>query len=105
MYKTIWIAIVGEVVECRREPDNCKDRYAVAVIKDDAVIGHLPRTISKLCSIFLRRGCTIQCRVIGSRQYSAGLPQGGLEIPCLLTFKGLSKEIKKLKKHLPAVAV
>ena len=34
---------------------------------------------------FLRSG-TIRCEVSGSRQYSADLDQGGLEVPYKLTF-------------------
>ena len=32
----------------------------------------------------------------GRRKYSTDLPQGGVEIPCLLLFEGEAKEIKKL---------
>ena len=45
---------------------------------------------------FLRRGGTISCEITGQRKYSRDLPQGGLEVPCVLTFKGDEKEIKKL---------
>ena len=100
VYKVIWAAAIGEEVECRREPTNFHDRYAVAVIKDGNTIGHLPRKLSKICSLFLKRGGYIRCHVIGSRRYSADLPQGGLEIPCTLLFKGQSKEIYKLKQCL-----
>ena len=65
---------------------------SVAVIKDDIVIGHLPRNISRVCSLFLCRGVVL-CTVTGSRWYSADLPQGGLEILCLLLFKAQHKEI------------
>ena len=27
------------------------DRYAIAVMKDDVVIGHLPRALSRICSL------------------------------------------------------
>ena len=33
-------------------------------------------------------------------QYSGDLPQGGLEIPCLLTFRGDKKEVMKVRKLL-----
>ena len=46
--------------------------------------------------MFLLRGGTITCRVTASRRYSGDLPQGGLEIPCLLTFKGTMKDIAKI---------
>lgn len=97
IYKSIWTAIVGEQLACQREPTNIHDRYAVAVIKSDTIIGHLPRKVSKVCSLFLRRGGSIICTVTGSRQYSEDLPQGGLEVPCSLLFTGKAKEINKLK--------
>ena len=43
----------------------------------------------------------IDCTVTGSRRYSADLPQGGMEIPCILTFKSSSrKECDKAVKLL-----
>ena len=36
--------------------------------------------------------------VSGNRRYSEDLPQGGLEIPCCVTFKAKPKEINKLKQ-------
>ena len=83
---------MGEELACEREPTNTSDRYAVAVVKDGVIIGHLPRKISNICSLFLRRGGTISCIVSGGRRYSADLPQGGLEIPCKLLFKGKAKD-------------
>lgn len=100
MYKDKWAATLGEDLECTREPTNASDRYAVAVIKGGNVVGHLPREISIICSLFLRRGSSIRCTVSGTRRYSADLPQGGLEIPCILLFKAKAKEMTKLKKCL-----
>ena len=59
VYQTIWVAAVGEELACEREPTNKFDRYAVAVVKGGVIIGHLPRKISKICSLSLRRGGTI----------------------------------------------
>ena len=100
MYQAIWVAAVGEELECDREPTNTSDRYAVAVLKGGVVIGHLPRKISKICLLFLRRGGSISCVVSGGRRYSSDLPQGGLEIPCKLLFKAKAKEMAKLKRCL-----
>ena len=47
------------------------DRYAVAVVKDDVAVGHLPRAQSKIYSLFLLRNSTIDCIITGSRRYSA----------------------------------
>ncbi len=56
IYKATWEAVVGEELECRRERSNRVDQYAVAVVKDDKVVGHVPQKISRLCSLFIRRG-------------------------------------------------
>ena len=100
VYQHVWSAAVGQVLSCEREPTNSRDRYAVVVKKDGVVIGHLPRKVSRVCSLFLRRGGTIQCRVSGERRYSSDLPQGGLEIPCKVVFSAKPEELKKLKLSL-----
>ena len=102
VYRDIWEAVVDEVLQCERERSNSKDRYAVAVKKDGIIIGHLPCKISRVCSLFRRRGGSVCCRITGSRRYSSDLPQGGLEIPCVLLFKSLNKtkELSKLKRLL-----
>ena len=73
IYKEIWEAVVGEILACEREPKNAADRYAVAVKKDGTIIGHLPRKVSGVCSLFVRRGRIIHCTVTG-RRYSGDLP-------------------------------
>ena len=100
VYREIWEAAVGQVLICEREPRNVKDRYAVAVQKDGTVIGHLPRKVSRVCSLFLRRGGSIHCTVTGRQRHSVDLPQGGLEIPCFVVFAAKPNEIKKLKQLL-----
>ena len=52
---------------------NAVDAYAVAVIKDGTIVSHLPRRISRLCTLFIRRGGVIQCQVTGRRKYSSDL--------------------------------
>ena len=91
IYRTIWQAAVGEVLTCKREYNSDRDRYAVAVLKNDNIIGHLPKKLSKLCSLFLKRGGEISCKVTGSKRYSRDLPQGGIEVPCVLSSRVKSK--------------
>ena len=103
-YMIIWNdPIVGEELFCEREPGNSSDPYAVAVKKqisgEDKIVGRVPRKISTICSLFIRRGGTICCIVNGRRRYSSDLPQGGLELPCVLRFMTISSdEGKKAKK-------
>lgn len=105
-YISIWESPnVGEILSCEREIGNAYDTHAVAVKKAiDGVIktvGHVPRIISAICSIFIRRGGSLVCIVNGSRRYSSDLPQGGLEIPCKLKFvTSSSKEAGKARRLL-----
>ena len=100
VYKNVWTPIMGEQLSCKRETGNNKDRYAVAVLQDRNTVGHLPRKISAACSLFLQRGGSIRCIVTGERCYSSDLPQGGLEVPCMLRFNGQLNDVLKLKKLL-----
>jgi len=93
IYKDTWSAAVGTTLPCRQESFNPHDSSAVALIKDDVAVSHMPRNISVACSAFLRRGGVITCTVT---QYSNDLPQGGLEVPCCLKFSACSKEISKI---------
>ncbi len=99
IYESVWTAVTGEEFLCRREIGNSSDSFAVAVAKGDGTtIGHLPRKISCVCSLFLRQGGSIVCRVTGSKRYSVDLAQGGLEIPCRLTFQCDRLLVQKTKK-------
>ena len=90
IYKDIWTPVLGEILVCTQEQTNVHDVYAVAVKKDTNIVGHVPRSISYLCYLFLERGGALECEIIGRRRYSADLPQGGLEVPCKLKFRGPS---------------
>ena len=61
------------------------DPFAVAVMKNGTIIGHVPRKISSVCSLFLDRNGSITCCVTGHKRYLHDLTQGGIEIPCTLT--------------------
>ena len=98
VYQEIWHAALGEQLSCKREPGNRKDPFAVAVVRALVTVGHLPKKISSVCSMFLLRGGTIHCQVIAPRCHSGDLPQGGLEIPCMLTFEGDRKDVAKARR-------
>jgi len=88
VYQDIWAPVTGEHLPCKTEDSNAFDPYVVAVKKDTDVIGHIPRKISAACSLFVQGGGTLACIITDSRcQYSADLPQGGLQMPCKLEFK------------------
>ena len=92
---------IGETLTSSRETTNLHDLFAVKVLKTDEIVGHLPKRISSTCSVFIRKGGIITCTVNGERRYSRDLTQGGLEIPCLLTFEVNDESlISKIKKML-----
>ena len=91
------VAVIGEDLSCEREPLNHVNSYTVAVLKDDTVVRHIPKMISRISSLFIARGGTIVCTPMGGRRYSADLPQGGLEIPCKLVFIGEQNKVEKVR--------
>ena len=84
---------------CKHERINLHNPFAVAVCnKEDGTVGHLPRAISSVCYMFLGKPeSSISCKVTGPRRYSHDLPQGGMEIPCTIEFKGDEINVNKLK--------
>ena len=49
VYKEVWNA-ENEGLRCEREVGNHSDTFAVAVKKGTVTVGHVPRTISSICS-------------------------------------------------------
>ena len=61
---------MGEELQCGycgTEIDNPHDPYVVSVLKRRQVVGHVPRNISRPCSVFLRSHGMIMCTVTGNR--------------------------------------
>ena len=59
-YKAVWVnPIVWEVLSCEREAGNSHNMYALAfkeVIDGSyVVVGHIPHTISPICSVFIQK--------------------------------------------------
>ena len=55
VYGTVWSSTIGEILNCERDRHNASDRYAIAVMQSGTVVGHLPRKISRVFSIFKKR--------------------------------------------------
>ena len=66
----------GQRTAMPKESSNANDPYAVAVMKEDNVVGHVPRHISAACSLFIQKGGRILCTVQALRRYSVDLPPG-----------------------------
>ena len=91
VYKDVWEAAVEEELRCKREPGNRQDSFAMAVMRSAVTVDHILKKISSVRFMFLRQGSATKCQVKASKRYSKDLPQGGLEIPCTLTFEGYAK--------------
>ena len=62
VYKDIWATVVGEELPCQRKDGNRVDPFTVAVVRGEAIVGHIPpKKISSVCSFYLRRGGLIVC--------------------------------------------
>ena len=75
-YKSVWSPTVGETLSLTTELSyQSQDSFAVAVIQDGCVVGHVPTTVSRPVSVFLGK----DGRVGFSEVFGLGL-----EIPCRL---------------------
>ena len=81
--KQIWQPLVGEMLALEREEGNNHDKFAVSLLKESTVVGHVPRQFSRVFWHFLRHGGTIiTCEVTGRRKRGKGL-----EIPILFVLR------------------
>ena len=46
----VWSPFIGESLNTQVEPDNVHDKYAVKVLKNITVVGHVLTEISRYCS-------------------------------------------------------
>ena len=53
----------------------------------DVTVEHVPKFLSKITYFYLKHGGDILVKIIGKKQFSKDLPQGGMELPVLYVFK------------------
>ena len=82
--------------ECtKREPTNDKDRNAVAVLKEEDIVGHVPFNLAPYVSAFLRRDTNSGFAKVNGEKINRGAGYG-LEIPCVYSLYGSKPYIDKL---------
>ena len=99
-YMDIWVPKVGDKnLSLKLESENLHDKYAVAVLSEGRVFGHVPKNLSKLFHQFLRiPNSTIGCKITGKRvNRGAGY---GLEIPAEYSFIGAVKAVEWVEKNI-----
>ena len=81
----------------KREPENIKDKYAVAVLKDDLVVGHVPYNLTRHFSLFLKREVNKSFAEVKGEKINRGAGYG-LEIPCVYCLFGPKIYVDKMKE-------
>lgn len=95
VYKDIWEAAIDEELQCERKTRNTKDIHHSC---EKRWHGGWTSTGKNLSTSFDFSTKRKHCCVSSRRRYSADLPQGGLEVPCVLRFTGQSSDVQKLNK-------
>ena len=96
-YMDVWVPVEGQALIVKREPYNCKDKNAVAVFKDDAIVGHVPHNLSPRLSQFLMRDVNKAFAEVTGETVNRGAGYG-LEIPCVYRLYGPQVYIDKMKE-------
>ena len=71
VYKAMWSPYIGKelLVEC--EVDNIQDDFALIILKNGTIMGHVIQEISRVCWYFLRKvqnnGSEMTCILSGNR--------------------------------------
>ena len=73
VYKKLWEVTVGEELECKREPSNLMDRYAIAVDREGNIV-RKQASMEKCPLLVLRLSAVVevwivQCKVNGAIQW------------------------------------
>ena len=64
IYKDSWDPSIGEELPCQRKAENYTNLFAIVIMKDDNIVGRVPRKISTVCSLFLHQGLIV-CHITG----------------------------------------
>ena len=93
-----WTPVVGEVLTLKAQPDNCYNKFAVAVVKNDRPVGNVPKAVSKAVSCFLRRAEHSGFCEVTENRVNCGVNLG-VEVPFTCRFYGGQTYIDRLKSY------
>ena len=99
----IWTPKAGDKNFClKSENENQHDKFAVAIVLEEQIVGHVPKNLSKIFHRFMKiPNSTIGCKVTGKR-VNRGVDYG-LEIPVQCRFILTKKAVKWGKKYITKV--
>ena len=98
-YMDTWNPALGQELILKPEPSNYKDKHAVAVLKDDVIVGHVPYNLEPHLPQFLRREVNKAFAEVTGEKENRGAGYG-LEIPLVYRLYGLKVYIDKMKELL-----
>ena len=73
IYKNLWTPSIGESLSLALESGNSHNRFTVSLVKDERVVGHVPREVSRIFFYFMQCHGTISVEVTGHRRYGMHL--------------------------------
>ena len=87
IYQKVWQPELNDTLVCIHERGNEFDAFSVKTVRadDNAIVGHLPREISRPTKYLLDRGAIAKAIITCSYYHRSPLFQGGLEIPWMVT--------------------
>ena len=99
-----WAPFLGQVLQCRMVLGNTVDKYVVAVMKKDRVVGHLMKGKSRKfakTALFFVRTDKIDSTTVKITGKAVNKGKGmGMEVPCSIAFTGSKPMLDKLKEIL-----
>ena len=101
-YMDVWTPVEDEMLRLIPEPTNPGDKNAVAVMKEEQIVGHVPFKLSTIISLFLRRDVNKAFTRVTGRKVNRTVGYG-LQIPCVYQFYGQKPYIDKLRKVLDSL--
>ena len=105
VYQNGWEAEIGSKLKAQYETRPgalVQDKYAIALKQKDVIVGHIPKFLSKITYFYLKHDGDLLVEIIGKRQYSRDLPQGGMELPALYVLRTTNLE---MHLQLPSLAI
>ena len=99
-YQEHWQPRTGQMLNLKREPENCRDKCTFAILKaGGTIVGHIPYNFAPLISSFLARDCNKGMVEITGERVNRGAGYG-LEVPCVYRLYGPQKYIQRLEGML-----
>ena len=99
-YRHRWTPHIDEELPYVHEVDNIYDEYAIAVMKDGMIVGHVPRAISKEFYNLLKSGGFVKSKVIGN---PANTKKVGLLVPCMYIVNGQESFMQDVKNRFVCI--